>query len=249
MPRFAATDLSGRRVEEVVARGKHLLFRIEGGATLHTHFKMEGSWHLYRHGEPWRGPGFEVRAVLETKHHVAVGFRLGIVEFLATSDEQTALGHLGPDVLGPDWDADEALRRMTADPERAIGSLLLDQTVVAGPGNVYRSEICFLRGVHPWMPVGDVEDVPGLIGLLKRSMEANRRTGNQITTGIDRPGERQWVYGRAGRACRRCGSRIERGHLSAGPGTDAPGAPDASSQERVVFWCPTCQPAAPPTVR
>ena len=124
MPAFATSDLSRCDVLEVVARGKHLLFRTGGGITLHTHFGMDGSWHLYRPGERWQGPWHEVRVVLETAERVAVGFRLKTVELVPTDRESEVVGHLGPDVLGPDWDAEEALRRMMGDPGRPIGDAI-----------------------------------------------------------------------------------------------------------------------------
>src|SRR5829696_348178 len=154
VPRFATADLSGQVVREVAARGKHLLLRTDAGTTLHTHFKMEGSWHLYRARERWRGPDFQVRAVLRTEPWVAVGFRLAICELIPTASEHEVVGHLGPDV-----------RRLRADPDRAIGTALLDQRAIAGPGNVYKSEVCFLRGVDPWTPVGKVEDLEGMVDL------------------------------------------------------------------------------------
>ena len=229
VPKYATADLSGQRVENVVARGKHILFRIEGDTTLHTHFKMEGSWHLYREGERWRGPAFQIRAILETEPWKAVGFRLGVVELLPTAEEQSVVGHLGPDVLGPDWDAAEVLRRMSEHEDRAVGDVLLDQSVIAGPGNIYRCEICFLRGLHPSTPLRGVADLPGLVDLTKRVMEANRDTGMQITTGDRRPGRMHWVYGRRGLPCRRCGTPIEKE-------AEQPGG------QRVTYWCPTCQP-------
>lgn len=229
VPRLATVDLSDRRVEDVVARGKHLLFRIEGGTSLHTHFKMEGSWHLYRPGESWRGPGHQVRAVLETEQLTAVGFRLAIVELLPTAEEDSVVGHLGPDVLGPDWDAEEALARLEAEGDRAIGDVLLDQGVMAGPGNIYRCEICFLRGVHPDTLVRDVPDLRGVVDLTKRVMEANRSTGMQITTGDTRPGRMHWVYGRRQKPCRRCGTPIAKRSEGAGG-------------VKVTYWCPSCQP-------
>lgn len=232
VPRFATVDLSGRRLHEVIPRGKHLMFRIEGGVTLHTHYKMEGSWHLYRHGEKWRGPAFQVRAILETDRWVAVGFRLAITELIKTAAEREVVGHLGPDVLGPDWDAGEALRRLREAGERTIAEALLDQTIMAGPGNVYKCEICFLRGVHPDTPVSKVPDLEGLIALTKRLMDANRETGIQITTGDPRPGRERWVYGRAGKPCRRCGTGISRVQRR------------ESAEDRVTYWCPSCQPAS-----
>jgi endonuclease VIII len=226
VPRYSTTDLSGRRVLGVVARGKHLLFRLDGDLTLHTHYKMEGSWHLYRQGERWRGPAFQVRAVLTTDNWVAVGFRLATTEVIATSSEGEVLGHLGPDVLGDDWDLERAAQRIQSDPSRSISEALLDQRNVAGFGNVYRTEICFLRGVDPWTEVRNI-DVRAMLALGKKLMEANRSTGEQITTGDERSGRKQWVYGRGGQPCRRCGTDIRR--------ADATG-------ERVTYWCPRCQP-------
>ena len=231
--KLATADLSGQVVTAVVSRGKHILLRTDLGITLHTHFKMDGSWHLYRHGERWRGRGQDVRVVLETDPWVAVGFQLGVVEVLATADEADAVGHLGPDVLGPDWDPEEVLRRLRAAPNRAIGESLIDQRVMAGPGNVYKSEACYLRGVDPWAPVGEVTDLPALVALVRRLMRANRATGRQVTTGDTRRGRKRWVYGRLGQPCRRCGTPIRaRGQGEAG-------------DERVTYWCPRCQPPAP----
>jgi len=229
MPRIATVDFAGRVVENVVSHGKHLLFRIAGGATLHTHYKMAGSWHLYRPGERWKGPEWQARVLLETAPWVAVGFRLAVAELLRTSHEHEVLGHLGPDPLSPRWDADEALRRLTADPARLVGELLLDQRVMAGPGNVWKSELCFLRGIDPWMPIGCVSRPERLVALVKELFEANRTIGSQVTTGDRRPGRTHWVYERGGRPCLRCGTPVRvRG---------------AGEPERVTYWCPACQPA------
>jgi endonuclease-8 len=230
VPAFATSDLSGQVVMEVAPRGKHLLFRTDGGITLHTHFKMEGRWMLFRPGEAWRGgPAHQIRAVLETAVRVAVGYQLGVVELLPTGEEARVVGHLGPDVLGPDWDPAEVLRRLRSSPERPVGEALIDQRVMSGPGNVYKCEACFLRGLDPWTPVGDILELPALVDLVKRLMDANRDTGAQITTGDTRPGRRQWVHGRAGQPCRRCGTLIRRG------------AQGGSLEERATYWCPRCQ--------
>src|SRR3990170_5795555 len=142
VPRFATVDLSGTTIDEVASRGKHLLMRV-GEYSIHSHLKMEGSWHLYRHGGRWRRPAHTARIVLKTADWVAVGFSLGIVEVVRRDEEDSVVGHLGPDLLGASWDPDEALRRLTADPGRAVGLALLDQRVLAGLGNVYRNELCF----------------------------------------------------------------------------------------------------------
>jgi endonuclease VIII len=228
VPRYAAADLTGQRVARVRARGKNLLLETDAGTTVHSHLKMEGAWHLYAPGERWRHAAHLARVVLETPSYVAVGFRLGLVEIWPTAAEAEHLGHLGPDVLGPDWDAAEAERRLVADPGREVGAALIDQRVMAGPGNVYKSEALFLRGLHPSVPVGAVADPKALVTIVKRLMEANRE-GPRVTTGDTRTGRRYWVYGRAGEPCRRCGTVVRR--LSQG---EAP-------RERSTYFCPSCQ--------
>jgi endonuclease-8 len=235
VPRFATADLSGQRVIEVAARGKHLLLRTDAGVTLHSHLMMEGAWHLHRPGERWRGPAFQARVVLTTARWVAVGFRLGICELVATDREHEVVGHLGPDVLGPDWSVERAAGNLRADPERTIGVALLDQRAIAGPGNIWKSEICFLRGVSPWTPVGEVDDLEGMLDLLKRMMEVNRTIGQQVTTGDRRRGRRHWVAERAGEPCRRCGTLIRLAEQ------------EARGLERVTYWCPRCQQGTVPT--
>ena len=230
VPRYAALDLSGRVMVNVVARGKHILMRVDDGTTIHTHFKMEGEWHLYRPGERWHGPGWQARVVLATEAWIAVGFRLGIVDVFPTEREEEVVGHLGPDLLGPDWDAGVAQENLRGHPERPIADALLDQTVIAGLGNIYKSEVCFLAGIHPWTPVRSVPDLEKVVSLSKRTIEANRGTGMQITTGDDRPGRRHWVYGRKGKPCRRCGTPIAKRDEVIG------------TRERVTYWCPRCQP-------
>jgi endonuclease VIII len=238
VPSLATTDLSGRRVLEVVPRGKHLLTRVEGGLTLHTHFRMDGSWHLYRPGDRWTGgPEWQVRAVLETATWQAVGYRLPVVELLETDDEDAVVGHLGPDVLGPGWDAGEAVRRLLDAPDAEIGMALLDQRNLAGLGNLYRCEVLFVRGLTPWVRVADVPDLPALVEKGRRLMLANRDRWEQSTTGSLRYGEMHWVFERSGRPCRRCGTRIAAAEQGAAPFA------------RLTYWCPRCQlgPAPVPT--
>jgi endonuclease VIII len=229
VPRYATVDLAGRVLRDVVARGKHLLMRTEDGWTIHSHLGMDGSWRLYADGERWRGPTFEIRAVIGIQGWSAVGHRLRRLAVLPTRDESEVVGHLGPDPLGPGWDETDALRRLIADPGRAVGDGLIDQTVVAGPGNVYRSEVCFLAGVDPRTPVADVLDPAAVVALTASLLQANRAGGRRVTTGDRRRGQELWVYGRAGEPCRRCATRIRR--LEVGP----PGA------ERVAYLCPSCQ--------
>ncbi|GAA1846976.1 DNA-formamidopyrimidine glycosylase family protein [Agromyces salentinus] len=229
VPKYATVDLAGRTVDEVLARGKHLLIRA-GDLTVHSHLKMEGSWRVFRPGERWNRPAHLARAVLETSGSVAVGFELGLLEVIPLDDEARAVGHLGPDLLGPDWDAPEAVRRIGSAPEVPIAVALLDQRNLAGLGNVYVNELCFLRGIRPQRAVGAGVDVEAAVDLGRRLIVANRDRVARVTTGVDRRGARLWVYGRAGEPCRRCGTRIERGELGR-----------TELEERVTFWCPNCQ--------
>ncbi|MGV9673434.1 MULTISPECIES: DNA-formamidopyrimidine glycosylase family protein [unclassified Gordonia (in: high G+C Gram-positive bacteria)] len=231
VPSLATVDLSGHTVTSVRSRGKHLLIDVtdpEGGqqVSIHSHLKMEGIWIVAPLGTRWRRPAHQARIILRTAAHEAVGFALGILELL--DDPDTALGYLGPDLLGEDWDAAEAVRRIESDPDRAIGDALLDQRLMAGVGNEYRSELCFLRGVLPGTPVTDV-DVAPMVDLAHRMLWANRLRTARTTTGDTRGGARVWVYGRRGRLCRRCATPIERGFLA----TD--------TEDRVIYWCPRCQ--------
>jgi endonuclease VIII len=255
LPHLATADLAGRRVAEVATRGKHILLRTAGDPplTLHTHFMMDGSWHLYRPDERWRGgPVYEVRVVLRTADRVAVGYRLHDVALVPTGEEDRFVGHLGPDLLGEDWDdraLAEAVRRIAERPDRTIGSALMDQRNVAGIGNLYRNEVLFLRGLAPWTPVGQAGDVGAVVALAQRLLLANRDRPEQITTGSGRRGEQQWVHGRGGRACRRCGTRIRSGFL-ASETSGAPAGPDADAERdprrRITYWCPRCQPGREP---
>jgi endonuclease VIII len=234
VPRYATVDLTGETVDSVASRGKHLLIRV-GGSVIHSHLKMEGAWHLYASGSRWRRPAFEARIVLRTAGWQAVGFALGTLEILPRDEEEQVVGYLGPDLLGPDWNADEAVRRLEALPDRPIGLALLDQRNLAGLGNVYRNELCFLRGVLPTRPVRDVEDLPRLVDLAKRTMEANKNRVERTLTGDTRNGLQDWVYGRAGRPCRRCGTPIAAGTLA------DPVRPGRGATDRDVYWCPRCQ--------
>jgi endonuclease-8 len=228
VPRYATVDLRGQRVTEAVSRGKHLLIRTDGGLTVHTHLKMEGRWRIFP--ASGRSPGsHQVRVVLGNARWLAVGYQLGITEVLRTAREPVAIGHLGPDLLGSDWDAAEAARRLGAAPQRAIGEALVDQTNLAGAGVIYATEMLFLQGIDPWRPAGEVDDLPALVELGHQLLEANKTRPGHVTTGDGRPGGQNWVYGRAGRPCRRCGTPISRGEQG------APG------QERQRFWCPNCQ--------
>jgi endonuclease VIII len=236
VPAHATADLTGSRVLEVVPRGKHMLTRFDGGLTLHTHFRMDGTWHLVRRGGRWLGgPTHQVRAILGNTEWEAVGYRLHDVKLVPTAEEDRLVGHLGPDVLGPDWDADEVARRTTADPAREVGDVLLDQRVLAGVGNLYKNETLFITGLSPWTPVHDVPDVPKVIATAYRLMRANRDHPEQSTTGSARRGETHWVFERARRPCRRCGTPIRIAEQG-----------EVAEYARLTYWCPACQPGPAP---
>jgi endonuclease-8 len=237
VPQLATADLRGATVTEVVARGKHLLVRVDTGLTLHSHLKMDGSWYVTRAGSrPRRYPEHLIRARLGNPEWLATGYRVHDLRIVATVDEAVLVGHLGPDLLGADWDPDEAVRRLRAEADVVIGEALLDQRKLAGIGNLYKSEVLFLAGIHPWTAVADVANLDKVIDLSRRLLVANRDRDEQITTGNRRRGEQTWVYGRAGKPCRRCGTTIRR--ADQGP----------AGRERVTFWCESCQtgPAAMP---
>ncbi|MGW7109263.1 Fpg/Nei family DNA glycosylase [Streptomyces xanthophaeus] len=231
VPRFATADLTGRTTLEVVPRGKHLLARFEGGLTLHSHLRMDGAWHVFPAGAPWRGgPAYEIRALLGTAAHTAVGYRLPVLELLRTADEERAVGHLGPDLLGPDWDPARAAANLLAVPGRPLGEALLDQRNLAGIGNIYKSELCFLAQVTPWTPVGALPDpeatLPRIAAAAQRLLAANTgEHGRRNTTGSRRPGQELFVYGRARRPCLRCGTPVR----------------EAPQDDRPTYWCPSCQ--------
>jgi endonuclease VIII len=219
VPRFATVDLAGQVVDEVLSRGKHLFIRV-GSASIHSHLKMDGSWRVTT-----RAADHRARIILEAGDVRVVGIDLGLLEILDRADDFSVVAHLGPDPLGDDWDAGVAARNLSADPERPIGEALLDQRVMAGIGNVYRNELCFVSGYLPTTPVGAVGDPLRLVTRARDILWANKSRWNRCTTGDTRPGRQLWVYGRAGQACRRCGALIE----------------SDNTGERVIYWCPSCQ--------
>jgi endonuclease-8 len=228
----------GRRIDAVESQGKNLLIRFDHGLELRTHLRMHGSWHRYRPGEPWRRPAARARLVLEVPGSVAVCFDAPVVELFEAraAHLHPSLSRLGPDPLDPAFDPVEARRRLRA-PERApvqVAEALLDQRALAGIGNVYKNEVLWIERVSPFTPVRDLDDatIDRLIGTAHRLLAANvdaRRGPERVTTtgDPDAPGP-LYVYRRAGRPCRRCGTAIR----SVRQGTDLP---------RTTYWCPACQ--------
>jgi endonuclease-8 len=219
VPRYATVDLAGRVVDEVISRGKHLFIRV-GPASIHSHLKMDGSWRVSRVAIDHR-----VRIILEAGDVRVVGIDLGVLEILDRENDQDAVAHLGPDLLGSDWDPRVAAANLMADPQRPLAETLLDQRVMAGIGNVYCNELCFVSGLLPTAPVSAVVDPQRLADRARDMLWANRFRWARCTTGDTRRGRQLWVYGRRGQPCRRCGSPIAYDNTG----------------DRVAYWCPACQ--------
>lgn len=230
--------IAGRTIDAVTARGKHLLVAFSGDLVLRTHMRMHGSWHIYEPGERWRAPRRDARIVLTTARWVAIAFSVNDAEFLTPDalEHHARIAALGPDLLSDDVDLGEARRRIRAAPARHIAEAILRQQSVAGLGNVFKSELLFLCRVPPFAPVATVTDAQ-LDCLLERgralirlnvdehAIVAATRVG-RITTGRLDPREKLWVYGRAGRPCRRCGAVIRTA---------------SETEGRRTYWCPSCQ--------
>jgi endonuclease-8 len=207
-----------------------VLMRFSNGQTLHSHLRMDGGWRVGPAGSKPRGRDFEIRALIGNADWLAAGFRVHDLELVATAEESTVVGHLGPDLIDPDFDRAEALRRFGEADTTALGIALLDQRLAAGIGNVYKSELMFLSKVSPFASVAEVPDLGHLLDDAVRLLRGNLTSYNRSTTGWRQPGQQYYVYGRTGKACRRCGTGIRQAEQ--GPTTAA---------ERVTFYCPKCQ--------
>ncbi|HVN92943.1 MAG TPA: DNA-formamidopyrimidine glycosylase family protein [Terracidiphilus sp.] len=237
------TPLVGQTVEQVEARGKWLLIHFSGGGILTTHLLMNGRWHIYRHGERWQAPRFNMRIVIENSEYQAVGFRVPVARMHTEQSLARDLHIPIPqnDLLSEEFDKEAALTRLLGRGNEALADVLLDQSVLAGVGNVFKSEICFVQGLHPYRAVGTLtrEEAVAAIACARKLLKANvlEDSGDMIvtfrsqqrrTTHSSDASASLWVYGRAGEPCRRCGEAIRRRIQ----GDDA----------RVTFWCPQCQP-------
>ena len=237
-PEISTADLTGRVTLEVISRGKHLLHRIEGGLTLHSHLRMEGQWRISATGPGtarWRR-STGLRALVAAPDWTALGLRLGMLDLVATGREAELVGHLGPDLLGPDWDAALAVANVWASSD-AIGRALLDQRNLAGLGTMWTAETLFAERVQPWMAANrlDRDVTTALVDRAQHFLDRARADAIQSSTGSRRPGEATYVHGRSGRPCRRCGGAVRVAPI--GPPT----------RERAMFYCPTCQGGLGPT--
>lgn len=237
-PTAAEVDLVGRTVLGTASYGKHLLTRFDDGRTLHTHLRMDGSWRIARTGTPGARAGSPaVRTVLANATWTAVGELIGMLDVVATRDEHTLIGHLGPDLLADDFESvglPEALRRFAAQGSRPLCEVLLDQTVVAGIGTIYMADSQFLERLWPWTPADAVADPARLLLVARALMLRSVRTASPSTTGETYRGRTTWVHGRYREPCRRCGTPIRRGTANEQP------------YERPVFFCGRCQAPPPP---
>lgn len=230
-PEVATADLRGTTTLEVSSRGKHILQRFDNGLTLHSHLRMEGQWRVER---PDAARGWlrrdDLRAAVGTAAWTALGLRLGMLDLVPTAQEPMLVGHLGPDLLGADWDAAVAVANVRGS-STTIGAALLDQRSLAGLGTLWTSEALFLSQLGPWTPAADLSD-EALTSVVSRAhslIDHARHHAVQASTGVRRRGEETYVHARSGRPCRRCGAKVRVSTI--GP----------QGRERTMFYCPGCQ--------
>ncbi len=237
-PELSTLDFRGVTTVEVVSRGKNILQRLGNGVTIHSHLRMEGQWRVDATDRvtPRSLTNPQIRAVVATRTWTAMGLRLGDLHAVETADEDRLVGHLGPDVLGPDWDPEEAARRLHDSPT-TVGAALLDQRNLAGVGTLYAAETLFLERVNPWTPAADLDaaTLASVVGRAHTLLDVGRRHAIQTTTGSQRRGETAWVHARSGRPCRRCGETLRVAMVGEAP------------RERTMFYCPRCQGGLAPT--
>ncbi len=248
LPQLATASLTGASVTRVWAHGKHLFWACDD-QILHTHLRMDGTWRIHQVGARWSLPAHTARVVIQVTGGIElVGHDLGLVELWPAGQFDARTAYLGPDPLADDWQMpgrwlpsgrDEAVARLQAAASRSIGEALLDQRIIAGVGNEYRAEICFLTGVHPVTPVAETD--PGaIVDLVGRVMRGNLASPVRTFTGDHRPGHTSFVFGRANQPCRRCGTAVMAGTQGGATSVADPQA----GQERVIWWCPRCQPTS-----
>lgn len=229
---LGGSDRRGHGTIEVVPRGKHILHRLDDGWTLHSHLRMDGRWRVVPAAEvttrnlrdPW------MRAIVGTATHVALGRQLGNLDLVPTDQESRLVGHLGPDLLGAEWDAEEALRRLSKQPDQALGAALLEQRNLAGIGTMWAAEICFLEKLSPWQTVGSLPDerLVAVVARAHRLLTGTLKFRGSVSTGNWR--DPLYIYGKPGRACPRCASAVTRAGIGTAP------------QQRELYYCPRCQP-------
>lgn len=237
-PEISTVDLTGRDTLEVVSRGKHILHRVDGGVTLHSHLRMEGQWRVEATpglAARWRRNP-QLRALVSAPDWTALGLRLGMLDLVPTAREGDLVGHLGPDVLGPDWSAETAVGNLLRT-EGPIGAALLDQRNLAGVGTMWCAETLFLERVNPWLSAGELGTgrVERIVARAHRLLDTGKNHAVQSSTGSYRLDEAHYAHARSGRPCRRCGATVRVAPIGTPP------------QERTMFYCPSCQGGLGPT--
>lgn len=238
--------VEGRVMEKVESRGKWLLMHFSGDLILTTHMLMSGSWHIYRTGEKWWNSRRNMRVRISVEGYEAVAFNVPVAEFhtAASLARSTSIPKLGLDILSADFTLQTGFERLQqraqSHPDDEIANVLLNQRIMAGLGNVYKSEICFAARVHPFRAMSTItaDEMRQMADVSQRYMQANvldgsgdgiiTYTGNRRTTHAANREDRLWVYGRRGQECRRCGDLIEMRKQGTGA--------------RSTYWCPSCQP-------
>jgi endonuclease VIII len=246
LPKLSRIDedhpITGRTIEFVQSSGKWMSIHFSGDLVLLTHMRMNGSWHIYRPEERWQRPRGDMRIVIETPDFLAVGFNIPVAEFHSEKSlaERSGVSRLGSDILAAEFDPLAAATALRSAPHLGVGEALLQQSLIAGLGNVYKSEVCFACSLNPFRLVSSLTDseLECLIRTAHKFIRANvtdasgsgmvTYTGFRRTTGRANAADRLWVYARAGQPCRRCGTPVERTRQD--------------SDARVTFWCPRCQP-------
>lgn len=228
---LSGAALLGRTTLEVVSRGKHLLHRIDDGTTVHSHLRMEGTWRVKatRDVRPTTIRSPDLRAAFATTEWTALGWKLGMLDLVPTREEDSVVGHLGPDLLGSNWDEQLAVQRLRRDHESPLGAALLDQRNLAGIGTIYAAESLFMQRLNPWRPVGDIdqEQLLALVRRAQRLLTIGAERGRPDTTGD--PREPTYAHGRSGRPCRRCGEPVRVAMIGTAP------------RDRTMFYCARCQ--------
>lgn len=230
LPEFKEANLVGRTITDIEARGKNLLIHFDDGRSLYTHLRMEGTWHIYKHGVPWKKPESRAKCVIETDEYIAICFNAPVVELLTATalKRHRHLSSLGPDLIKEEFDWDDMIQSLRLQNELPISVAIMRQHILAGIGNVYKAETLFLCNADPFLPVKDYSD-HGLKIIIQKARELLKQNlkGKPRTTRHSLDGGRMWVYGRSGLPCRKCGHPIKMKRQGL--------------EGRSTYWCPVCQ--------
>lgn len=230
-PRITHLDLAGSTLTDVEATGKWWLLRFDDGRTVYGHLRMDGRFDLGRRSAV---PEWQRRLELEMDSGWITAIDMPVIGVVSTAREETVLGHLGPDLCAPEPpDVVRITDRLRSDDDRPLAGALLDQRNVAGFGNVYAVEVPFIAGVSPHQAVDSIDDLDSLVAAGSALIRENMNRSHRNTTGRRLHTTDLWVYGRRGRPCPWCSSRLD-----GGADRDVPWG-------RVSVWCPSCQPVEP----